>query len=351
MDGSFAYYDVERRTSKNKFFKQMDTLIDWAPIEKELKKVYRGGKKERGQKAYNPLLLLKMQLVSIWYNLSDVQTEEQVNDSLSVMKFCGLKLEDEVPDHSTLSRFRTELTQKKAYDRIFRKVNRQLSKHKLILKTGQAKVDASLTESPFSPKGTTTYEIGEDRKEDTREAEEQSKEKEYHKRKKVEQPNADNEARWLKKAGKTIYGYKKHIATDANGMILGVHSTTANEHDSRGLASLIKKIPKSQRKQVMADKGYKSRANDEILKKWGSKSRIMHKAYRNQPLTQWQKKYNKAISKTRWVVERTFGSLKRWFGSGVTRLKGKEKVHSVHVLEAIAHNLKRSPGLVAKIAT
>jgi len=32
---SFAYYDVERRTSKNKFFKEINTLVDWAPIEKE----------------------------------------------------------------------------------------------------------------------------------------------------------------------------------------------------------------------------------------------------------------------------------------------------------------------------
>ena len=64
----------------------------------------------------------------------------------------------------------------------------------------------------------------------------------------------------------------------------------------------------------MADKGYKSKANDQMLKKKKSKSRVMHKAYRNKPLTNWQIKYNKAISKTRWVVERTFGSLKRWFG-------------------------------------
>ncbi len=63
----------------NKFFKEIDTLIDWLPIEKELKKVVRSGKKERGQKAYNPLILFKMQLISIWYNLSDVQTQETVS--------------------------------------------------------------------------------------------------------------------------------------------------------------------------------------------------------------------------------------------------------------------------------
>ena len=95
----------------------------------------------------------------------------------------------------------------------------------------------------------------------------------------VEQPNADNQARWVKKSGKSVYGYKKHIATDTGGMILGVHTTTANEHDSKGLEPLMDKIPRSQRKQVMADKS-KSKANDQMLKV-NHKSRIMHKGYRN----------------------------------------------------------------------
>lgn len=341
---------VERRTAKNIFFKQVDTLIDWAPIEKELKKVYKKGLRERGTKAYGPLLLFKMQLVSVWYGLSDVQVEEMANENLSAMRFLGLSLEDDVPDHSTLSRFRSELTQKRAYDRILKKVNHQLSSHKLIVKNGSAKVDASLTESPFSPKGATTYEMARDREENDRDEGELKKEDTYHMEKREQQPGADNDARWVKKGGKSVYGYKKHMATDQNGMVLGVHTTPANQHDSKGLEPLIKKVPKSQRREVMADKGYKSKGNDKILQDNGSKSRIMHKGYRNRPLTKWQIKYNKAISKTRWVVERTFGSLKRWFGSGATRLKGLEKVHGLHVLEAIAHNLKRSPGLVRRMA-
>ena len=64
-----------------------------------------------------------MQLISTWYGISDVQTEEMVNDSLSASSFCGLSVEDSVPDHSTLSRFRGELTSKKAYDRILKKLN------------------------------------------------------------------------------------------------------------------------------------------------------------------------------------------------------------------------------------
>ena len=53
-----------------------------------------------------------MKLISTWYGISDVQTEEVVNDSLSAFLFCGLAIEDSVPDHSTLSRFRGGLTSK-----------------------------------------------------------------------------------------------------------------------------------------------------------------------------------------------------------------------------------------------
>ena len=71
-------------------------------------------------------------------------------------------------------------------------------------------MDASLTERPFSPKGTPTYELAEDRKEEDRNDEQQQKESDYHRLKQVEQPNADNQARWVKKSGKSVYGYKKH---------------------------------------------------------------------------------------------------------------------------------------------
>ena len=55
------------------------------------------------------LLLFKMLLIGIWYDLSHIDFENMVNENLSVMLFCHLKSEDEVHDHSVLSRFRSEL--------------------------------------------------------------------------------------------------------------------------------------------------------------------------------------------------------------------------------------------------
>jgi len=66
---------------------------------------------QRGRPAYSRLLLLKMLLVGIWNGgLSDESVEDMANSNLHVMWFLGLSLEDDVPNHSELLRFRMRQT-------------------------------------------------------------------------------------------------------------------------------------------------------------------------------------------------------------------------------------------------
>ena len=141
---SFVSAFVERHIEKNQFFIKLNGLINWTTIDQELKTVYTKGLTDRGAKAYAPLLLFKMMLISDWYDLSDTQTESMVNDSLSAMKFCGLTIEDSVPGHSTLSRFKKELKDKNAYYPILQKFLEQLSAHNLTIEKGSARIDARL---------------------------------------------------------------------------------------------------------------------------------------------------------------------------------------------------------------
>ncbi len=343
---SFSRVYVERRTRRKKFFNEVNLLIDWSKIEKELLKVYKKGQSVDGRPSYSGLLLFKMLLVQQWYNVSDVELENMVNDSLSVMRFCGLELEDDVPDHSTISRFRKELTAKGAMDRLLKKINEQLKRKGVSEKEGKGTiVDATITQSPFRPKGKTEYQIAVDREEEDRSDEEKQKEEHHHKLLKKEQPGVDSEARWLKKGKELYYGYKMFISTDEDGIIESVHTTAANVHDSRGLEKVLEKVPDKKKKSVYADKGFKTPSNDAYLREQRIKNRIQRKAYRNRPLTAWEKVFNKLIGRYRYVVERTFGSIKLWFGSGKARYKGKEKVHFQHVMEAIAYNIKRARGL------
>jgi IS5 family transposase len=341
---SFSALYMERKTRSAEFYRQINLLIDWKSIETIINRYYTKAHNLRGEKPYSGLVLFKMLLIGIWNGLSDERCEDFVNDSVSAMRFCGLTLEDSIPDHSTLSRFRTEMTKARAFEKLLKAVNKELDKNNLIVNAG-IKVDASVTASPNSPKGKKTYRIAEDRKED--ELSEEEVTKQDTSLKEITGNGVDKEARWLKKGGKLIFGFKKHEAVDENGMVLGVYTTTANEHDSKGLIPLLEKIPRKHKKKgVWADKGYNVPANVIYLAENKIKNRIQRKAYRNRPLTYWEKVFNKKISETRYVVERTFGSMKRWFGAGLTRYKGLEKTHTLHLLEAICHNLKRAPGLV-----
>ncbi len=141
---SFVSAYVEKHTSKNTFFKDVKKSINWKKIDEELKKVYKKGLTDRGAKAYSPRLLFKMYLISIWYEQSDIQTEVMVNDSLSAMKFCNLTIEDTVPGHGTLSRFKKGLIDKKVNDQLVEIINQQLAGAGLKIIKGKAKVDARL---------------------------------------------------------------------------------------------------------------------------------------------------------------------------------------------------------------
>lgn len=141
---SFVSAYVEKHVEKNEFFRKVKKVIDWPSIDTELRSVYTKGLTDRGAKAYAPLLLFKMVLISEWYELSDTQTESMVNDSLSAMKFCDLTIEDSVPGHSTLSRFKKELRDKDSYDGILSRFNNQLEKQNLFVENGSARVDARL---------------------------------------------------------------------------------------------------------------------------------------------------------------------------------------------------------------
>ena len=327
--------DLRTRKIKKTFFTQINTLIDWNSVNTLIKKHYTKGKSATGKPSYSGLLLFKMCLLQTWYGLSDYEVEDRVNDSISFSYFCGLTIDSIAPDHSTLSRFRSAMTKAEAYEPLFKEINRQLEAHQIIIKKG-AIVDASVVDTPLKPKGKTTHKVTEDRK-DTQEVEVI---KEYP-------ASVDKEASWLKKGGKYRYGYKKHYVTDDEGLVLGVVTTKASTNEIANLEEVLEAADLPENIPLKADKGYQSKKNEALLAKKKLKNHILKKAKKNKPLSNWEKKFNKLIGKTRFKVERTFGGIKRWFNGGTARYKGIAKMHTQNLIEAICYNLYRSPGIIA----
>ncbi len=125
---SFADIAVSHRKIKSVFFNQVNHLLDWQPIEKLIKKHYNKGKSATGRESYSGLMLFKITLLQTWYGLSDYEVEDQINDRISFSSFVGIPLDGNVPDHSVISRFRSELTKKKAYDKLLNEINKDRCK-------------------------------------------------------------------------------------------------------------------------------------------------------------------------------------------------------------------------------
>lgn len=321
---------------KKTFFTQINTLIDWGSIEKLIDTDYYRGKSAVGQPSYSGLLLFKMCLLQSWYGLSDYEIEDRLNDSISFSYFCGMNIDQVAPDHSTLSRFRTALTKTNTFEKLFAAINSQLENHNIIVKTGLI-VDASIVDTPLRPKGKTNHKVTQDRSE-----EEVEITKDYAE-------SVDKDGTWLKKRGVYHFGFKKHHVTDDQGLVVGVHTTTASKNEVANLEEVLDTVTIKLPEQIplKADKGYQSKRNAELLKKRKLKNHILKKAYKNKPLTKWELKFNKLIGKTRFKVERTFGGIKRWFNGGLARYRGMEKMHTQNLMEAMCYNLYRSPGIIA----
>ena len=133
------------RKAQNDFLNQVDALIDWRPIRTLINKKYTKRQNAIGAPAYDVILLFKMLLLETWYNLSDCALEERINDSITFSRFLGLKMEEVSPDHSTISRFRSALTELGLMDKLLAQFNKQLSRHHISVREGVL-VDASLVE-------------------------------------------------------------------------------------------------------------------------------------------------------------------------------------------------------------
>ena len=328
-------YFVNLQHKKITKLDEIDLMIDWKPVTKNLDMTLKRTANAVGKPAYPALLLFKGLILQRMYNLSDVELEEQINDRFSFRRFVGLGVSNDVPDATTFCRFRQELLGQKLSEKLFQLVLGQL------LKRGDFKhgvsVDATVVESSRRPR-TTLEVVPKDR--DEPDTDEQV----------TISHSDDTEAAWLKKGKKTHYGYKVHMASDPTyGLVVGGHVTPANRSDTNELEKLLSEIPTEIRGRCYADKGYTSKANRDVVHQKKFKGRfkdgIMDKAVRGKPLTHWQKIRNKCISSVRCGIERIFGTFKRCRDFARSRYVGQAKVEQEFFLVALSYNLVRARNL------
>ena len=294
----------QKHTRIDQFLQKMDTIIPWKEMVKIIDNVREKSKIWRPQ--ISTLILLKIVCIQQRYNLSDPAAEEKIYDSLAVQKFLDIDfVTDQIPDETTICRFRKFLTDHNLQKVLFEDViNKKLEEKGLICKEWTI-VDATIIEASMSTKN-------KDKK-------------------------RDEEMGFTKKRQKLHFWCKAHIWTDKNGIVHHLGFTAANVHDSKVVDPLLT----WEEQEFYADSWYADQKREKEMKKKKVTTYICRRAYKNKPLTEEDKRWNKMCSHIRAKVEWVFWVIKdKWWHRKV-RYKGLKKNYMQRYLLCWLTNIYR----------
>ena len=113
---SLAESLLPEELGQNRRLERISEIVDWERFEALVSGVYSA---LEGSPGYPPLTMVKALLLEQWYNLSDPVMEKALGDRISFRRFVGLGLQDDTPDHSTISQFRTALEEQGLSEKLF----------------------------------------------------------------------------------------------------------------------------------------------------------------------------------------------------------------------------------------
>ena len=285
---------LEKLSKLGDSLEKLNHAIDWELFRPQLTKVFKKqAKGAGGRPPYDYVMLFKVLVLQRIYNLSDDQTEYQINDRMSFMRFLGLGLGDRVPDAKTIWLYRDTLTKANVIRELFDLFNAQLEDAGLITHTGTI-VDATFVEVPRQHNH---HNENEDiKKGNVPDA--WKKPENIHKLRRK-----DMDARWTRKGREFHFGYKDHVKADADSKLITDYTVTpANVHDSQPMPTMINETDKA----VYADSAYWGNVVAEALPQ-NVENCIQERGTKKQPLTEEQKASNRIKSKTRCRIEHIFG--------------------------------------------
>ena len=304
--------------------------INWEIFRSTLESIFaKEDKGQGGREPYNYLMMFKILVLQRYYNLSDDQTEYQILDRLSFMRFLELELSDKVPDSKTIWLFKETIAKSGKTKELFKMFEELLESKGYIGKEGKI-VDASFVEVP--------------RQRNSREENKQIKEgkvpEEWQ-----ENPHKlsqkDTDARWTKKNNETFYGYKNHVKVDTKSKLINNYEVTpASEHDSQALDALLKET-ENEGQSFYADSAYVGPEQETVIEKSGMQNCVIEKGYKNKPLTDEQKANNKEKSKIRVRVEHVFGFVENSMHGSYIRCIGMIRAEATIGLINLTYNLFR----------
>ena len=295
--GDIEYASRKKLTRREEFLQAMDGIIPWAAWIEIIRPHYPSGK--RGRPVRGIETMLRMYLLQVWFNLSDVGVEDAIYDSYAMRTFMKLNfLSEQVPDAITLLKFRHLLEAHKIGEQIFEDLKNRLDKAGLLMHGGSI-VDATIIHAPSSTKNA--------------------------------KGKRDEEMHQVKKGNQWHFGMKVHAGVDAGtGFVHTITGTAANVHDSQQISELIRPDDEV----VYGDSGYLGASEQEAIRTNEDFSKIEFRINKRPSSLKikdcykgenWDKKIERSKSSVRCKVEHPFLIVKRYFGYCKVAYKGIEK--------------------------
>ena len=307
--GGSGFERKTKRTRKREFLDEMNLVVPWAELVSLIAPHAPAPGAKGGRPPFAVEAMLRIHFLQQWFNLSDPAMEEALYDMALFREFVGLDAgEDNLPDESTILRFRHLLEAHNLSSQILATVNATLAAKGLLLKSGTV-VDATLIAAPSSTKNSS----GE----------------------------RDPEMHQTKKGNQWHFGMKAHIGVDADsGLVHTVVGTAANVNDVTQAHALVH----GDETDVFADSGYqgvgKRAETQDIKTHWHvamrpGKRKLLDKST---PMGAIQDQLERAKARIRAKVEHPFRVIKRQFGHVKVRYRGLAKnTAQLHTLFALSN--------------
>ena len=296
---SLFNFEPSKTTSRARFFAEIEPhlpIADWLRV---ISPIYYPNAHKGGNQPKPLEIMLRTYLVQNFFTLSDEGCEDSLTDINSIRKFVGITAanESDIPDASTICRFRNLLVEHGIQQKLFDNLAATLAHKGLIVKRGTI-VDSTIIETTTSTRN-------------------------------KEKARLDKDSTWTKKAGNYKHGYKIHNGVDAySGLITSTITTTAKTHD----VTVGNELLHGDEEAVYGDAGFLNLENHpkalsakkyHIMKRRNS----IKKSLKDLSVSAKQQtlKGQEHIASIRAKAEHPFATIKRLFGFKRSPYKGLKK--------------------------
>jgi transposase, IS5 family len=357
MAGQPGFFDGDERlkalSAAGDPLERLALVVDFEVFRGELEAALsRSDRSKGGRPPYDPVIMFKVLVLQTLYTLSDEQTEYQLKDRLSFMRFIGLARHDPVPDAKTIWLYREQLARAGAVERLFARFDELLRARGWLAMGGQI-VDATVIEAR-RPRLTQAEK-------DTIKGGEIPATWKPARRSQI-----DRDGRWTLKRGKKrevppsegqqrqaeiavpMFGYKNHIGVDReHGFLRRYTVTHAARYDGSQLGAVLDRDNTAS--DVWADTAYRSVANLALLERRGLKPQFQRKKPRGRKMPAHIARGNATRARVRARVEHVFAAQKCRLGL-IVRTVGMIRARAKIGMANLVYNFTRLAWLNGRTA-